>query len=102
MMKEGAYLINTARGDLVDQEALCEAFENGRVRGAGLDTIFPEPAATDNPLIVFAKEHPDRILFSPHIGGVTTGSFQRMHDRMWENVQRIADGDRPHCVVNGL
>lgn len=102
MMKDGAYLVNTSRGELVDQEALCRALDWGHLKGAGLDTLSPEPVQTDNPLVCFAKEHPYRILFSPHIGGVSAGCFQNMHTRMWQNVQKIKSGERPDCVVNGL
>ncbi|MCD8381879.1 MAG: hydroxyacid dehydrogenase [Clostridiales bacterium] len=101
-MKSGAYLINTARGDLVDQQALVQALASGHLRGAGLDTLTPEPVTRDNPLVRFAAENPGRILFSPHIGGVTTGCFRRMHSRMWANVAAVADGKRPACVVNGV
>ncbi|MCC8129470.1 MAG: 2-hydroxyacid dehydrogenase [Clostridiales bacterium] len=101
-MKTGAYLVNTARGDLVDQQALVQALASGHLRGAGLDTLTPEPVTRDNPLVRFAAENPGRILFSPHIGGVTTGCFRRMHSRMWENVAAVANHQRPMCVVNGV
>lgn len=101
-MKPGAYLINTARGDLVDQQALVQALASGHLGGAGLDTLTPEPVTSDNPLVRYAAENPCRILFSPHIGGVTTGCFRRMHSRMWENVAAVAVGRRPACVVNGV
>lgn len=99
-MKEGAYLVNTGRGELVDNQALCEALKEGRLAGAGLDTVFPEPVREDNPLVKLAKAYPGKILFSPHIGGVTTGSFKRMHRHMWENVRRIENGQQPDCIVN--
>lgn len=99
-MKDGAYLVNTGRGELVDNRALCEALREGKLAGAGLDTVFPEPVREDNPLVEFAKAHPGKILFSPHIGGVTTGSFQRMHRHIWENVRRIEMGQQPDCIVN--
>ncbi|MCD7946115.1 MAG: 2-hydroxyacid dehydrogenase [Clostridiales bacterium] len=101
-MKPGAFLVNTARGDLVDQEALVQALASGHLEGAGLDTLTPEPVTRDNPLVRFAAEHPCRILFSPHIGGVTTGCFRRMHSRMWDNVAAVERGERPTCVVNGV
>lgn len=101
-MKEGSYLINTGRGELVDNEAMCEALETGILAGAGLDTVFPEPVKSDNPVVKFAEDNPGKILFSPHIGGVTTGSFKRMHRHMWENVRRIEFGEKPDCVVNDI
>lgn len=98
-MKPGSYLINTGRGELVDQEALCAALSSGHLAGAGLDTLYPEPVTTENPLVRLAAENPNKILFSPHIGGITTGSFRRMHDHMWQNVRKIANGERPDCII---
>lgn len=102
LMKGGALLVNTGRGELVDNEALIAALDQGTLSGAALDVCDLEPVAFDNPVVAYAREHPGRVLFSPHIGGVTTGSFKRMHAHMWENVERIARVERPDCVVNGL
>lgn len=98
-MKPGAFLINTARGEIIEQQALCGALASGHIAGAGLDTLDPEPVTTNNSLVQYAKTHPYQLLFSPHIAGVTLGSFRRMHLHMWENVQRLADGKPLHCVV---
>lgn len=99
-MKDGAYLINTSRGELVNNEALCEAVESGRLSGVGLDTIYPEPVQADNPVVKLAEKYPEKLLFSSHTGGITTGSFQRMQRHMWENVARIERGEKPDCIVN--
>lgn len=99
-MKTGAWLINTARGEIIDQQALCDALKSGKIAGAGLDTLDPEPVATDNPLVQYAKVHPYQFLFSPHVGGCTIGSFRRMHLHMWENVQSLSDGGPLDCVVS--
>ena len=101
-MKRGAYIVNTGRGELIDNDALCKALEVGTLAGAGLDTVFPEPVQKENPVVKFAEDNPGKILFSPHIGGVTTGSFKRMHRHMWENVRRIEFGEKPDCVVNDI
>jgi lactate dehydrogenase-like 2-hydroxyacid dehydrogenase len=101
-MKPTAYIINTARGEIVDNAALREAIITGRIAGAGLDTIHPEPTAKDNPLVDLPPEHRRKVLYSPHFGGITTGSIRRAHAHMWANVARIAEGERPDCVVNGL
>lgn len=100
-MKEGAYFINTSRGELVDNEALINALKSGKIAGAGLDTIETEPVQADNPLLL-AKEIQDKLLLSPHIGGITAQSFARGYDMIWENVAKIAAGERPDRIVNGL
>lgn len=66
LMKPSALLINTARGEVVDEPALCAALAAGTIAGAGLDTFAPEPPAPDNPLWQL-----DTVILSPHIGGVT-------------------------------
>ena len=101
-MKPTALLINTARGDLVDNLALREALINGAIAGAGLDTIHPEPNTPDNPLIDLPPQVRDKVVYSPHIGGVTIEFFLRAHRHMWTNVGRLLAGERPDCVVNGV
>ncbi|MBR2934463.1 MAG: hydroxyacid dehydrogenase [Oscillospiraceae bacterium] len=101
-MKPTAYLINTGRGDLVDNEALRAALVEGRIAGAGLDTIAPEPTPADHPLVDLPEEVRDRVVYSPHLGGITTGSFQRAHQNMWSSVLALSQGKRPNHIVNGL
>ena len=99
-MKRTALLINTARGELVDNEALLEALENGTIGGAGFDTISPEPVSADNPLVTLSKEAKKRVEYAPHLGGITTAAFRRCHRNMWENAGRIANGENPVNRVN--
>lgn len=101
-MKQGSYLVNTARGEIVDNEALVRVLASGKLSGAALDTVAPEPVAADNPLVTLPPELASHILFSPHIGGVTTNMFGRAHRCVWENLARVARGERPVNVVNGL
>lgn len=101
-MREGAYLVNTARGELIDHFAVREALLSGRLAGAGFDTLSPEPVPADHPLVDLPEEVRDRVVFSPHLGGITTGSFRRAHRHMWENVVRLLNGARPDNIVNGL
>lgn len=101
-MKPTAYLINTGRGALVDNEALRAALVEGRIAGAGLDTIDPEPTPADHPLVDLPADVRDRVVYSPHLGGITTGSFQRGHQNMWNNVLTLAQGKLPNNIVNGL
>ncbi len=99
-MRGGAYFVNTARGELVDDEALLEALESGRLRMAGLDTLDHEPVRTDHPLLQIPEALADRILFSPHIGGITASSFRRSYAMIWEDIQAAAQGRVPQRVVN--
>ena len=101
-MQPTAYLINTARGDLVDNDALVRALTEGRIAGAGLDTLAPEPVPADHPLVTLPPEIQDRVALAPHLGGITEASFRRAHAHMWRNAERLAAGERPDCVVNGL
>ena len=101
-MKPTAYLVNTARGDLVDNAALVQALTEGRIAGAGLDTLAPEPVPDGHPLTVLPQEIQDRVALAPHLGGITEASFRRAHAHMWRNAERLAAGERPDCVVNGL
>ena len=101
-MKPTAYLINTARGDLVNNDALRLALTEGRIAGAGLDTLAPEPVPADHPLVTLPPEIQRRVILAPHLGGITEASFRRAHAHMWRNAQRLAAGERPDSVVNGL
>lgn len=101
-MKPDAFLINTGRGDLVDNQALRRALIRGEIGGAGLDTVYPEPTTKDNPLVDLPEECADKVIFSPHIGGITTSSFRRCHRMLWQGIEDVKNGKRPEHVVNGL
>jgi phosphoglycerate dehydrogenase-like enzyme len=75
MMRQGGYLINCARGSLVDQHALLNALETGHVAGAGLDVTEPEPLPEGHPLLV----HP-RALVTPHIASSTSAGRRRLYE----------------------
>ena len=101
-MKPTAILVNTARGDLVDNLALRQALIEGRIGGIALDTLAPEPTPADHPLVDLPAQAADRAVYSPHLGGNTGGSFRRAHANMWNNARLIQQGARPNFVVNGL
>ena len=99
-MKSDAVLINTARGEIVDQVALAQALAAGTIGAAGLDTLSPEPVQPDHPLALLEGAAANKLVLSPHIGGVTEGMFRRAWRTIWENVARVADGERPVNVVS--
>jgi D-3-phosphoglycerate dehydrogenase len=101
-MKETALLVNTARGEIIDQEALVQALENGEIYGACLDTVYPEPAPEDLPLLNLSEAAGRRLIVTPHIAGTTDEAFVRMLERAVANMQRIENGERPVNIVNGL
>ena len=101
-VKPGAILVNTARGDLLDNQAVRQALLEGRLGGIAMDTLYPEPTPADHPLVDLPPEVADRAVYSPHLGGNTGGSFARGHWNMWNSVRLILDGKRPNFIVNGL
>ena len=80
-MKRSAILINTARGEVVDQDALIAALQNGDIQAAGLDVTTPEPLPTNNPLFKMPN-----CLVLPHIGSATQRTRQRMAELACENL----------------
>ena len=97
MMKPGACLINTARGDLVDQDALIEALASGRLAGAGLD-VYPDEPAVDQRLLVIPN-----VMTLPHIGSATREGRAESGMKVVANIRMWADGHRPpDQVLTGL
>jgi glyoxylate reductase len=91
-MKKTAYLINTARGGVVDQVALREALEAGEIAGAGLDVTEPEPLPADDPLLTAPN-----LLVVPHVGSATFRTRSRMADMAVDNLlAALAGKDMPH------
>lgn len=101
-MKPGSYLVNTARGQLLDNEAVREALLSGHLAGAGFDTLWPEPTPADHPLVELPAEVRDRVVYLPHLGGNTGPSFRRAYTTVWENTRAVLEGERPVNIVNGL
>jgi phosphoglycerate dehydrogenase-like enzyme len=85
--RRGAFLVNVARGGLVDQDALVEALRSGQVGGAFLDVTTPEPMPTDHPL----RAAPN-VFIAPHVSGDTEEAWERMIDLFVANVRRYRDG----------
>ncbi len=88
LMRPTAYLVNTSRGPIVDEAALLEALQAGRIAGAGLDVYDTEPLPADHPL----RRAPHTVL-TPHIGYVTTGTYEVFYREAVEDVERWLEGD---------
>lgn len=101
-VRPGAVLVNTARGQLVDNLAVRQALIDGRLGGIAIDTFDPEPTPADHPLVDLPPDVADRAVLSPHLGGITGGVFRRAHRNMWSSVQLLLEGKRPNFIVNGL
>jgi D-3-phosphoglycerate dehydrogenase len=95
LMKPTAYLINTARGKVVDQAALCEGLKEGRIAGAALDVYEVEPIARDEPLLQL-----DNVILTPHIGSATAETRTKMALTAADDVIRVLKGEKPLNLVN--
>jgi D-3-phosphoglycerate dehydrogenase / 2-oxoglutarate reductase len=94
-MKDGAYLINVARGPLVDEAALLEAVDQGKLAGAGIDVYDPEPPAVDSPL----RNHPN-IVATPHSASLTDDGRARIEQMAVDRLIEFFSGQRPKDVCN--
>lgn len=94
-MKPGAFLINTARGGLVDEQAVIQALDSGHLRGAGLDVFDPEPPPPDHPLL-----HRDNVVATPHIAGASLQSKDRLWQQAIMQALQVLRGERPPHLLN--
>lgn len=96
LVKREAILINAARGGIVDEAALAASLASGNLGGAALDVYADEPPSSANPLFLLGGEAARRVLFTPHIAGVTRQSWANLFRSSWENVVRVLDrGEAP-------
>ena len=100
LMQPGSYLVNTARGELVDDQALIDALASGKLAMAGLDTLDGEPVRKDHPLLNQPEAIEKKLLLSPHVGGITAQSFVRSYAMADEDIRTFLEGRRPKRVVN--
>ena len=94
-MKPDASLINTARGPIVDTDALTEALRNGDIAYAALDVTDPEPIPADHPLVTM-----ENVTLVPHVASATVGTRRKMSEMTVENILATIDGKLPPNCVN--
>lgn len=95
MMKPTAYLINTARGPIVDEKALSKALEEGWIAGAGLDVLEEEPVKPDNPLIKYKN-----VIITPHMAFYSESVLSEIQRKCAENVRAVLKGEVPKYLLN--
>ena len=93
-MKPKSILINTCRGEVVDEHALADVLRQGRILGAGLDTLEQEPPDPSNPLLTLPN-----VTLTPHSAGPTVDSFRKRFQNGYANIQRVAQGQAPLWII---
>jgi len=94
LMKDGVYLVNTARGKVIDQRALVEALKAGKVAGAALDVFEEEPLDPEDPLASM-----DNVILTPHLGASSREAMRRMAVQVAEEVMEVLRGGVPESPV---
>ena len=94
-MKPDAYLINTARGSVVDEAALVDALRSNQIAGAAVDVYEPEPPLADHPLL-----HLNNAIVTPHFCAMTEESLYNMGTTVARGVLDVLEGLRPQFLVN--
>ena len=87
--KKGVLIVNTARGPLIDEPALCAALDSGQVGGAGLDVVTTEPLAKDSPLI-----GRDNVIITPHTGFYSIEALNELQSKCAADVARVLSGEK--------
>jgi D-3-phosphoglycerate dehydrogenase len=95
LMRPGSFLVNVARGALIDEAALLDALRSGHLAGAGLDVYDPEPPHADNPLFSLPNT-----ICTTHVGSYTSAGLLKMHVQCAEQVAMTLRGERPTNLVN--
>ena len=97
VMKKSAIIVNTSRGPVIDEKAMTEALSRGDLFGAGLDVFDEEPTPPNNPLLKL-----DNVILTAHLAGPTWESNITRLRNGFDNVQRVARGEKPLWVVEEM
>lgn len=98
LMKSTAFLVNTARGGLVDESALIQALQQGRLAGAALDVLTQGPPSADHPMVK-AVEELDNLFVTPHCAWAAREAREHLMDEVAENILAFTEGRERNCVV---
>jgi phosphoglycerate dehydrogenase-like enzyme len=101
-LRPSALVINAARGPIVDPAPLAAMLADGMLAGAAVDVFETEPAPESDPLMALAASGCERLVLTPHMAGVTVESMERSLQRSLDNLARVARGEEPRDVVNGV
>jgi phosphoglycerate dehydrogenase-like enzyme len=99
LMKPDALFINTARGKLVDQDALIAALQNGKIGGAALDVYYDEPLPSDSPLHDLHENNKHNVILTPHSAAQGPWTWIRDSQDLWFNIRRSLDGEPIEYLV---
>ncbi|MBS7637622.1 hydroxyacid dehydrogenase [Candidatus Bathyarchaeota archaeon] len=94
LMKEGAYIVNTARGGILVEKDLIEALRSGRISGAALDVFEAEPLGLESPLTQM-----DNVILTPHLAASSTEAMRRMALEVAEGIIKVSRGEKPPNIV---
>jgi phosphoglycerate dehydrogenase-like enzyme len=94
-MKKGVYIVNAARGELMDEKALLKALDDGTIGGVGLDVVEGEPIDENHPLLKY-----ENVIITPHTSAYTYECLKGMGDKVVDDVEKVVRGEKPEGVVN--
>lgn len=95
LMKKGVFIVNTARGELMDEGALIKALDEGKIEGLGLDVIEGEPIDENHPLLAY-----ENVVITPHTSAYTYECLEGMGNKVVTDVERVLRGETPDTVIN--
>ena len=95
LMKKGVYIVNTARGELMEQSSLLQALDEGIIAGLGIDVVEGEPIDEHHPLLSYKN-----VVVTPHTSAYTYECLKRMGDKVVDDVEKVLRGEKPDNVIN--